>query len=342
MAHDPKLEIYTIKLTCKEPGVKGDFRDLFRLKLDYSKLKPPITDEDIFKTYHQDFLKEVAKKDYNRDEGKKKGFTIAYEHTANGRRKQSRVCSPFNETEILTGILDGGHYGRRRNLGIVEDTTKENKIKPNNVVGDLYYFLIYTPLNHNVGVVMIQAYSQDKISDVFCKYLEKYFKIEKKFQATFTPYFPDSLKDKYLNGATFDSFKFSTGWIVKGDFDELVPNEYELNVKVGITDKNLKKVPVGKIPSLLSIFGKSKLKIEGGDEKELGNFKVKNAKIENENRKLSVELDNEDKIRPVLFLKDYVPVVDGMPDFDKLESYCKELLEEIKEKLLPENAIADL
>jgi hypothetical protein len=340
MAHEPKLEIYTLTLKCNKEGIKGDFRDLFREKLDYSKLPKPYSEEDIFQVYYKNFIDSISKKDYNQNTNKQKGFSIAYEHTTNGTK--TRASSPINETTTLTGILDGGHFGRKRNLGKINNALKGKEINKNNIVGDFYYFLLFTPLNHNVGILMVQVYSQDKISDVFCEYLEDYFSEHKIFKCECKPYIPDSLKDKYLKGATLSSFKFSTGWIVKGDFEEDIPNEYELEVKVEIKDNNSQRVPLNKLKSLLNVFGKSKVQIEGGIEKSLDDFKEKRAKIESKDKVFSIEFDKEDKIKPVLYLSEYdIDIVDGVPNFDKVDVFCRELLKEIQQKLLPKNAITE-
>ena len=57
MSHDPKLEIYKLKLFDKETGGRKIFRDLFRHKLNYSNLTQPISAKDIFKTFYSDFIR---------------------------------------------------------------------------------------------------------------------------------------------------------------------------------------------------------------------------------------------------------------------------------------------
>ena len=177
MANEPKLEIYKIILDSKKKACHISFRDFFRETLDYSGINSPYSREDIFVTFYKDFVNKIDLKGYLTNEEKKKAFTISMDEVSNV--KQSKISSPINANEIISGILEGGTYGRNRNVGIIDDTSKREKLHKNNVINDLFYFLLYTPLDHHIGILMVQGYTGIKISDVLREHLKEYFKLEK-------------------------------------------------------------------------------------------------------------------------------------------------------------------
>src|ERR1041385_3241179 len=153
MNHDPKLQIFKLKLYSKEDGRPIQFRDIFRRKFlkEYSKLKPPIEQDSIFNIYFENFIKQIDAKGYYTK--KEKGFTIAKEDT--GGKVKSQIFKSSTES-VITGILDGGKHNIKRTLGEISDTSKKTQIGTKHIVCDKFYFLLYTPIDNTEGILMIQ------------------------------------------------------------------------------------------------------------------------------------------------------------------------------------------
>lgn len=348
MANDLKLEIYKLKLSNKEDGTYTSYRKLFNKKFknygnNGSKSDKEITMEHIFNTFHADFIKKIDLKTYKTNEKKKKGFTIAYDDLPGGKTKTHISHSSTNF--IISGILDGGKHGRNRSLSQVDDKTKKTPIGTKNIVTDRFYFLIYTPLDHSEAILMVQGYSEIKISDVFRDYLIKYFKFEKELVSKVEPFVPKSLKDKYLNAAVFKSMKFTDDWSIRPDFEgALTQKDYEIEVKIEIIDKSDKKIPYKKFREMINTFGKSIFRLEGSKDKKLLEFDDKKATMESKKRTKSINFNNEDEVFPTILLEDEgIKINDGgVPDFDQINLYCRELLKEITEEVMPIHAVENL
>ncbi|OSZ79153.1 hypothetical protein CAP35_13135 [Chitinophagaceae bacterium IBVUCB1] len=342
MSHEPKLEIFKIRLTDKKTGSSIAFRDFFRRKLNYSSLKTPYENGEIFKLYYTDFIKQIDLGRYNTNDKKKKGFTLLSE--LKDGKPQTVISSPLDKNEIISGMLDGGKYGLNRTLGEIDDTTKKAVINDKQIVGDEFYFLTYAPIDSRVGIIMVQGFTELKISDVFKDHIENYFKIDKSIVAKTEIFAPNYFKEKYLKTAVFQSLKFSSEWIIKPDFEDPIPKEYELEVKIEIIDKNKKKVNYSFAKNILNVIGRSIFKPTGGIEKTLDKFRKKNGKISSNGKELPIDFDKDDNIKPVILLKNEGINVDknGKIDFKIIDEYCRGILLKIIDELNPSNAVKPL
>jgi hypothetical protein len=345
MSHDPKLEIYKLKLFKKENNRPVTFRELFGKKFaHYPKLIPPITESDIFRTYHEDFIKQIDKKGYHLNKRRKKGFTIAYDEV-NGKRK-SHISSPLATDMILSGILQGGKHDIERWLGNVDDKNLHTPITRKHIVSDRFYFLIYTPLDHHEGILMVQGYTETKISDAFRDHLEDYFRHLTELKSKFEIFVPEQMKEKYLSKALFKSLKFSTVWSAEPQFgpDNIKQKEYDLEISIEIVDKTQKKSNYKGFKAFLEVFGKSIFKLEGSDSKKLVDFPKKQAKMSSNGKDFPIIFDDEDNIKPVILLKNEgINVNEGqVPNFDEIDKYCRNLLKDISGEIMPNNAVQEL
>lgn len=332
MAHELRLEVFKVCLKSATKGRKIGFRDLFRSKYDYSPFNGAPTSEDIFRTFHADFVKEMDLAGYVKDESKQKAFAV--------HPDERTISSPINANEVISAVLKGGPYGRKRDFANIDDKKQMQNLDKQSVVNDLFYFSLFTPLDNSEGILMVQGYSEFKISDVIRGFVKKYFKDgDIKCETSF--YTPENLKEKYLNGATFSSMEFSTGWVINGDFDDDYPDKYELQVNIEIVDKN-PKIPYSAIENIKKKLGESFMQMVGSEKvKKLSEFKAKKPKIIKNNKEVPIDIDKDGEIKLIINLKDEGIVVDsdGIPDFRIIDDYCLTLLEKIKLKFLPRHAI---
>jgi len=345
MPHEPKLEIYKIKLRNKEEGGPARLRDLMRKKFneypkkEYPKLNRPLQPADILNTMYADLVNEIDGEGFNKNEHKKKGFTVASQKIGKGRKAEIVSNS---DSSIVHGIIVGGKYGLKRTLSEIDHKSQGTSIETNHVVGDRFYFLMYTPIDESTLVVMVQGYTETRIADVFMKFLQGYFKYGKTYICEIEHFIPKSLKDKYIKGATFKSMSFTSDWKIQANFDDdFEEREYDLEVKIVITDKSQDKAKHKSYLNYFKEFAKSKFKLADTNERALEDFGTRRAKMESRGKEFPINFDDENDIRPTILLSNEgIRVDEGlMPDFDDIDKYCKKLLEEIVEDLNPRNAV---
>lgn len=344
MSHTPKLETFKIKLINKEDGRAISFRELFRKKLNlYQKSTKPVTQHDFFRTYYQDFMKQLDSKGYVTNKKKKKAFTIANDIGKAGKRV-SHISPPTATDMIINGILEGGKHNLRRWLGAVTDTSNKQEISTKHVVSDRFYFLLYTPLDHSEAILMVQGYTESKISDAFKDYLLDYFKYNKEIISQIEIAIPQEFKKEYLENAVFKKLRFTSGWVAKPDLEGVKEKAFELEVKIEIIDHSKDKSHFKEALTLMKAFGKSTFQPNGGNKKELENFDTKQAKMTNGKKEMTIDLDDENNIKPVILLTDQgIDVTqDGIPDFEQINNYCRQLLTRELEHESPQNAIKEL
>lgn len=345
MAHEPKLEIYTLKLTNKDDGRTTHFRNSFRENVkSIVSLPKPIEDFHIYRAYHKDFIDSVnVGKGYKKDSKKEKAYKIAKDENIKGEPR-SLINSPLDDNFIISGLLEGGKFGIKRNLGDIDDAGVNSDISKNNVVGDRYFFLLYTPLNFHTGILLIQGYSEAKLSDVFREHVINYFKVPKKIDCETKIFIPQSLKEKYLKNAVFSSAKFSSGFTVKNGFENMETNEMELEVKIEIIDKSNKKAKYTNFKKMLASFGEVAIEFPDSGKRKLNFFEKKSAKMKGTSKEFPIDFHDEDNIKPTILLSEVgIAIKDGkVPDFNQIEVYCKNLLGDIITEIMPENAVKSI
>lgn len=346
MAHDPKLEIFLIRLIDKETDRPTQFRAAFRTKISsISSLPKPVQPEAIYREYYKHFLNSIDNVGYKQDSKRFKAIKIQKVKYSDGSIK-SNVNSLTDDNFIIKGVLTGGKYNLIRTLGDIEDNSNDTGIKQKHVVGDDFYFLLYTPIDSSVGILLIQGYTEIKISDVIRDHIVSYFKEPKKIECITEIFVPESLKETYLKGAVFSSVQFTSGFIVKGEFEDDIPRPFELEIKVEITDISENQVDYKDTKKMIQMLSKFLLKFPDSVQTTLETFTKRSAKMltKKNHKKFPIVLDDEDNIRPVILLKDEgISVGEGqVPNFDQIDSYCKNLLEDIIEEVMPDYAVQSI
>jgi hypothetical protein len=336
MEHNPKLEIYKLRLFKKKDSSHVKFAEFFRQLPGYNEIPTPRKPADVLKIFYDNFIH----KSDNYFSKKNKAFKIAYEKTNAVKKSLLKIDSG---RQIIYGILDGGKHSIKRTIGELSDSDFEQKIGTTKVVNDKFYFMLYTPLQENVGILIIQGYTEAKISDIFLAFLKEYFKFERSITNHVEVFIPGRFKDEFLTGATFNSLKFSSGFETRANFDDIKEREYEFKVNIEIISKN-KSLSYKQARNVLQMLNRGKFELRSGIGKELENFDAKVAKMKGRNGKiLPYTIDHEDNIKPVILLKDIITVTEGLPDFEQMETYVSELLEDIINELEPpENAVQEL
>lgn len=345
MAHDPKLEIYKLILKSKSDGSSKKFREVFRTNVkEILNLKPPIEEHHIFRAYHQNFLTALDLDKFKIDSKKDKAIKIAKSNDANGNLK-SEISSPTTDNFIITGLIEGGKYNIKRTLGDIDNSKTSSTINPRNVVCDKFFFLLYTPINKNIGILMIQGYTEIKISDIFREHIGEYFSVNKEIECQTEYFIPENLKEKYLQGASFNSAKFTSGFIFKNDFEGSEDKPYDIEVKIEILDKSKQRTDYTLFQKMLTAFGNMQFNLSNEVKRKLENFANKSAKMKGKSGKeFPIDFDNINNIKPTILLEqEGIRILDGrVPDFKQIENYCQKLLKDIINEIDSNNAIKNI
>ena len=343
MVQRPKIEFYKLKLKNKEDNQPTTFRNLFRDKFDLHGKELDL--KGFFDEYFQAIVKELDGEGYYIDEKRQKGYTVDYKENENGERK-SRL-EPDADNWILAGVLDGGKHGMKRTLGDIGNKSDKQPIEENNIVCDKFYFLLSTPIDHSEAIMMIQGYSELNISNIFRDHMRTFFSHGRNYKCEVEIYVPEALREEYLEGATFDSATFSTGWAVTPDFEDIESKAYDLQVKLEIKDKSNEKMSYEETQNLVQMFGQSILKMGNklSTRKKLSDFESKRAKINSKSANpIPIKFENN-HIKPVVYLENEgigFNEDSGELDFEMVGSYCRKVLNQINEEDSPNNAVEEL
>jgi hypothetical protein len=320
MAHSPKLEVYQIILKPRRNEDKT-FRNFFCEKFE---IDPDETNTEIFFRYFGAFIRSVDTEDFIENSTKQKAFT-AYdtELTTEG---DTVTISINAEKKIIDGTVEGGKYGLTRNKSTLRNKQEREPIETQNVILDKFFFLIYTPFESKIGVLFLQSYSTETITDIFTDFLSSLFTHTPNFfKPTISKFVPDQLKEEFKNSSIVQRFSYSTRYMDRDIPGEAFNDEenQELIVKVEIVaSKGIDK-------SRIRVWRE---KIEAGIlyGKRLRDYTEKKGYLKNEaNKKQAIfKLDTDFEIKPMIPLEDKINIVNGSPNFAELKDYCLTLLED--------------
>ena len=335
MAHEPKLTVYKIILKPITKTKENTFRDLFNSTLYQGKVDDKNTDNIVMADLLQQFFQKVDTDKYIKDEISQKAFTT-YQETLGDGKTVTNVELDIPR-QIIHGQLYGGPYGRRRQKSNIDDKQKKEEFNKNDIIVDQYYFMLHTPLNSNVGVLMIHSYSDDKIDNAFKAFLQTTLLC---YDTTFKapkiePFVPDSIKADFRDGAVVNYLTYSSPFVGKvfDEHEELLEDE-EFTVLIKVKSK--KKHTVGVLEKLRQSIGKKEVL-----GKPLNDYTKQTIGVKNEGKNLSTIFKVESEIRPVILLKNYKIDVnaDNIPNFDQIHKFALGLLQEVKISINPINAV---
>ena len=326
MAHNPKLDVLRIRLkptTNREVTFKTFFLDNY-----YIGEKAPRSEGIIFNKYFSQFIYKIDTEEFFTEKTLQKAIT------AYNTRGRNKTIHPHSVNYVIEGIIEGGRYGQTRNQASLKDKKGKKKLNVDDIILDTFYFHIYTPMDSNEGVVMIQSYTEDSIRDVFISFLRTFFSGNGYYSVTVDPFVPKAYVEKFKEGAKVRGFSFTSNMIIgedlstakKGEQAELFRIRIEADVPEG-SDKSLKTI-------LRRLGFLSKKEFNG---KKLEDFKTR-IYLQNTNpsRNANAYYDLEkdlDTIKPTIYLDDEIDTNnDGMPNFEQLKTFCFNLLESVKKE----------
>lgn len=320
-----KLDVYQIVLN-KHAGL---FKNVICKKCGITEPTP--AKSKVFNAFYKKLLEQIGKNVFCVNE-KKMGLTIFKER---GQRVNN-VMTAHSESYVIEGYIDGGPYDTIRKLAKISDTSKRKTINKTDIVTDRYYIYLYLPLDSKMGVLMVQTKENSSLRRVIKPFFETLFKTDSTKNCRINSYYPNWLKEDFLQGANLFSMSFETENISQAQSEEELTVETEtFDVKITITPTN-DQTAITDATTVSNRLGRLfALKI-GNVIKPLSSFTKKKGTMKNEERKKSLPfvIDEEDNIHPVIEIdNDLNPDENGDYGRDNLKNYCNNLLNRIKPEI---------
>ena len=229
----PKLEFFRFSLKHRSKIAKT-FRDFM---LENNKCSNADTDEIIFSKLYEYFIVKL-KTDFAMNNQQKKCITLIQNPVGRTINKYWDLRPlPQNDRCIISGVLNGGTYGKERILTNILNKHEVDSLLSNHPVLQYYYIFAYFPLDSTEGFFMVHTDSaQESISNFMRKYISDLFKQGDYLKPEMVIYAPKAIQDKFREDAHITSLSFKTTMV--GDrFEENDPikdelSEYEVSIKI--------------------------------------------------------------------------------------------------------------
>jgi hypothetical protein len=317
---NPKLEFYRFKLNHK----KEDFKTFRDFAIDELKVGVKSQDETIFRALFKHFIASLAT-DHAKDNQLKKQITLIKKKTVNQHIDKE---PKFNSgTNTISGVINGGPYGRDRILSNIEDQDDSSILGQKKAVLLYFYFLLYLPTDHNEGCFIIHSNGTDEsITKLFRNFIANIFKGNSYYKVQCESFCPKSFQNEFKKGATLKSMSFKETFLENIHSTNGLANlmqQYDITIQAVPKNKN---IPISEASTIKKFFAQ---KIFGNNKnpKTLNDFDE--TKIQTLNRVTdstkTFEWNTKDsEFIPVVYLNGRINKKnsDGTPDFEELGTLC--------------------
>lgn len=345
MSKNPKIEFYTIQLNSS----KSDditFRDVFAFLYNEKRKRKVETDEIDGSTLFNEFFKHFFSK---MDKG-----TVKNESKRKALKSEKKSAASTNnsialksDNSFIQGRIKGGEYDTGKFLDEIDnpESTSE-KLAKNKLITDDFYFLLYTPLNKNKGVLILQSYTKDNISDIFKPFVENLFKLTGlSLKATSRLFMPLTMQEELKNNCFVEKFVFQNQYVVS-DVEEQTFQQGTFTIKVEIKAHD-KILNLSNLPWWKRKLAETVIKLPKNDERDLDSFNKKNGYLVGNDIKSNptkFSLDTESiSVKATILLQNFITLEEnGIPKWDELEKFAINALEsDVKPEVYPEDFLSE-
>ncbi|WP_254411721.1 hypothetical protein [Dyadobacter diqingensis] len=334
MAINPKIEFFRFTLKHKKEQT-ATFKDFVIEELGG---RPTQSDNTLFTRLFK-YFEDSLTGEHARDEKLKTIIKVAKKKNLYIKKKPIADISKF----IISGVINGGPYGRYRILGDTQNEEDENELGTNKIVYLYYYIFLYCPLDHNEGFFGIHSNSsQESVTQLFRNFVAKIFSGKHFYNSPISIFAPKSFQDDFKKDSLIQSIVFEETFInpdfnSRTDGESSIPPSYD--IKIVATPKK-GWIPAAAADALKAFFAAMSFG-EPENQKELREFDSKlTTRKEGSNKTKTFQWADRDKtFTPVIYLEDYITKFnpDDTPDFDALNSYIHSLFEnEILNEIRPD------
>ena len=265
------------------------------------------------------------------------GFNASFKPNKSNTQAMSITTDQFKGYDsndyTVWGIFKGGATGIEYDVYKSNDATIPTSKVAGDSVASLYYFYkIWIPIDSNVGVLMVQSYTNTGCCTLFKEQLGNYF-ISNEYKAEWSKCIPKEfiekyLKDGYINKIQVCHCKRDVNKPLNPIFTPFIhANRKHIfdNFRISFNDL----ISVVNYKNVL----KSQIKAIDIDYDEAQD-KVKLFYINGEGKKANATLADIDNILPIITLDDSLKADNSeLPKWDDLHRYTKGMLEQIKKQI---------
>lgn len=265
------------------------------------------------------------------------GFNASFKPNKNNTQAMSITTDQFKGYDsndyTVWGIFKGGTTGIEYDIYQSNNaTTPTSKVAGDSVTSLYYFYKIWIPIDSNIGILMVQSYTNTGCSILFKEQLSNYF-ISKGYKAEWSKCIPNEYIEKFLKDGYISEIQ-----VIHRKRDESKPlnpvfspftyakrrsifSRFKISFRDFISVANYKNIL------------KSQIKAIDTDYDETQD-KVKLFYIDAEGKRANATLANIDSILPTITLDNSLKEDNSqLPKWDELHEYTKGLLNDIKKQI---------
>lgn len=315
MAYNLKLEIF--RITLKQKGGS----DFINFSSFFEKAFPQNNKEDSYKEFIKKY-RSVFDSKFTLNADKNKGISV---------KESSQYNIHSNSNTIDTEII-GGATGIFQTLYKQDNSQSvKGEIDSDDIATLPYFIKIWTPFDHDSGVLMVQNYSNNTVTSLVKKHLSLLFQ-EYGYSLIISTYIPESVKDKYKN----DSKVYKVAFVK----ESLSENKRSLINPLFTEFKDLKvRIEISGFKESIENFwakfkGDEKIinsNLEDFDIKENEDFETIAYYEDSAGNKSHTSVRKDFDIKPTIFLSENLKISNSDHyDYEKMRNHTNEILEKIK------------
>lgn len=320
MAQTLKLEIF--KIAIKKRNSRSQdllmFKDLFE-NIDTKK-------EDAYKKFISDY-RDLFKGKFKSDGKKTKSISTT-------KKNKFTIRSTQN---LIDGEILGGNIGTLQTIFHQDNADDEvGKIGLDEIASLPFFIKLWTPLDHNSGILMIQSYTDHTVSTLIKNTFRKFI-ADYGFTLIYSSFTPQIIKDEYLSKSHVYELKVINENVSRGKRKIINPIfADEQNLKITITVSGFKHSVKDFWHDILN-KGANKVigaNLEDLDISEQNAYDIKAYYKDEHGHLANVGIKNTLDITPTIFLPD--SIMTGATqhfNYEKIKSFTDGLLEEIKREI---------
>lgn len=150
--------------------------------------------------------------------------------------------TPRSINNIIDGEISGGNIGSLQTIFNQDNAVEEiGRIELDQIASLPFFIKLWTPFDHNSGILMIQNYTDHTVADLIKITLKKFI-AEYGFTLIISPFVPDAVKKEYINKSHVYEMKIINDNISRNKRKLINPIfADENNLKITVTISGFKK-----------------------------------------------------------------------------------------------------
>jgi len=320
MAYNLKLDIFRISL--KKKGGSND--ELLDFREFFNQAYTEKDKDTAYKEFVKDYIKSFNEK-----------FTLNKDQTKAISAKSAHDFTSRSIKNVIDGQVLGGQTGIPQELFKQSDAlAPTGNVEVDEVTTLPYYIKLWTPIDHNTGVLMVQSYSNLTVTDLIKIHLSHLFH-DFSFSLIFTPYVPESVKEHFKSESSVYKIAFVKESLRKDKRKLLNPlfTEFD-NLTLRIEVSGFKTDVKNFWDELTKSNKIIHSNLEDFDIKENDDFQTIAYYRDADGHQSHTSIKKDFDINPTIFLDDSLKMIGSeFFDFEKIKKHTDGILEEIKKEI---------